>query len=150
MRAGPNLLLLSFLVAANFACSQNSEEHTEKTPNDKAVVWIDGPSGKLCTYSAGAGGLPVVFVHSLAGDWQQWLAQIHHVSESRQAIAFDMRGHGKSVRNPELDYSVGAQASDLAAVVDYYGLEKLVLVGNSFGGSVCAAYASLGMRHRLR
>lgn len=142
MRAGPNLLLLSFLVAANLACSQNSEEHTEKTPNDKAVVWIDGPSGKLCTYSAGAGGLPVVFVHSLAGDWQQWLAQIHHVSESRQAIAFDMRGHGKSVRNPGLDYSVGAQASDLAAVVDYYGLEKLVLVGNSFGGSVCAAYAS--------
>lgn len=142
MRAAPNLFLLPFLLAATLACSQKSEEHTHKTPNDKAVVWIDGPAGKLCAYSAGAGGLPVVFVHSLAGDWQQWLAQMHYMSESRQAIAFDMRGHGKSVRNPGLDYSVEAQAADLAAVVDTYGLEKLVLVGHSFGGSVCAAYAS--------
>ncbi len=131
--------------ALSMACGKGADQadHDASSipPNDKAVVWIKGPAGDLCAYAAGSGGVPVVFVHSLGGEWQQWLDQIYHLAENRQVVAFDMRGHGKSVDGATLKYDHAAMVADLAAVVDYFKLERFVLVGHSFGGSVCAAYA---------
>ncbi|MFQ5651063.1 MAG: alpha/beta fold hydrolase [bacterium] len=125
------------------ACRSGSDKESANghTPNDKAITWVEGPAGKLCTYTVGSGSVPIVFVHSLAGEWQQWLHQLYHLGEDRQTIAFDMRGHGRSVRGTELAYDHEGMVADLAALVEHFGLKRFVLVGHSFGGSVCAAYA---------
>jgi pimeloyl-ACP methyl ester carboxylesterase len=80
-------------------------------------------------------------VHSLAGNTTQWQAQLAHLRQKRLAVAFDMRGHGKSEPAQDHDYSLAAMAQDVAVVVDSLGIEKLILVGHSYGGGVIATYA---------
>lgn len=103
---------------------------------------IKGSAGSLHINDGGAGGLPVVFVHSFAGDVTHWTAQLAHLRKSRRAVAFDLRGHGQSEPSARNDYAIESLAADLAAVVDALQLECFVLVGHSIGGAVALEYAA--------
>jgi len=108
---------------------------------DRTKFWIEGASGKLFVDRGGSGDLPVVMIHSLAGNTTQWQAQLEHLRKTRRAIAFDMRGHGQSEPARNHDYSPEAMAQDVAAVVDSLQLKKFILIGHSYGGGVAAVYA---------
>jgi pimeloyl-ACP methyl ester carboxylesterase len=103
---------------------------------------VTGPAGTLAVDDGGRGGLPVVLVHSLAGNTTQWARQLEHLRQSRRAVAFDLRGHGRSDPAKDGDYSIAAMAGDIAAVADSLGLDRFVLVGHSMGGGVALAYAA--------
>jgi pimeloyl-ACP methyl ester carboxylesterase len=90
----------------------------------------------------GAGGVPVLFVHSLAGNTGQWAAQLAHLRPGRRAVALDVRGHGRSDPPTDGDYSIPSLAADVWAVADALGLERAVLVGHSMGGTVALACAA--------
>ena len=102
---------------------------------------ITGPAGALAVDDGGLGGLPAVFVHSLAGNSSHWAAQLEHLRSSRRAIALDLRGHGRSEPPKNRDYSIAGMAGDVAAVVDTLGLGRFVLAGHSMGGGVALSYA---------
>ncbi len=87
------------------------------------------------------GSLPVVLVHSLAGNSSQWAAQLQHLRSHRRAVALDVRGHGRSESPRDGDYTITAMAGDVAAVVDALKLDRFVLVGHSMGGAVALTYA---------
>lgn len=89
----------------------------------------------------GTGSAPVIFIHSLAGNTQQWSAQLNHVRTTRRAIALDLRGHGQSLSPADGDYGIDSMAQDVQIVVEQLGLERFILVGHSMGGSVAVAYA---------
>ncbi len=89
----------------------------------------------------GNGSVPVVFVHSLAGNTQQWSAQLNHIRITRRAVALDLRGHGQSLPTANDDYAIESMAQDIQTVVDRLGIERFILVGHSMGGSVAGAYA---------
>ena len=89
----------------------------------------------------GAGSVPVVFVHSLAGNTQQWSAQLSHVRTTRRAVALDLRGHGQSLPPAKGDYAIDAMAQDIQMVIEQLGIPRFILVGHSLGGSVAVAYA---------
>jgi len=89
----------------------------------------------------GDGSLPVVFVHSLAGNTQQWSAQLSHIRTTRRAIALDLRGHGQSSSPENGDYAIDSMAQDVQTVIEQLGIERFILVGHSMGGSVAVAYA---------
>ncbi len=107
------------------------------------TLWVNGPVGRLRVSDGGGGGVPVVFVHSLAGNRSQWSDQLSHVRRTRRAVAFDLRGHGESDSPAGADYSLEGAAGDIQAVVDGLGLEEFVLVGHSFGGGAVAVYAGM-------
>jgi len=107
---------------------------------------IAGPTGALAVDDGGSlppgeRVLPVVLVHSLAGNSTHWSKQLEHLRRTRRAIALDLRGHGRSERPNNGDYTIAAMAGDVAAVADTLGLEKFVLVGHSMGGGVALVYA---------
>jgi pimeloyl-ACP methyl ester carboxylesterase len=83
--------------------------------------------------------LPIVFLHSLAGNTQQWAAQLRHVRPIRRAIALDLRGHGQSAAGD--GYAIETMAQDVQATLAELGIERFILVGHSMGGSVAVAYA---------
>jgi pimeloyl-ACP methyl ester carboxylesterase len=85
--------------------------------------------------------LPVVFVHSFAGSASHWQEQLAHLRKKRRAVAFDLRGHGKSAPPKDGDYAIESLSSDIEAVVDELGLSRFVLVGHSLGGAAAIAYA---------
>ncbi|MHA1964047.1 MAG: alpha/beta fold hydrolase, partial [Candidatus Thorarchaeota archaeon] len=89
----------------------------------------------------GDGSLPVVFVHSLAGNTQQWSAQLRHIRTTRRGIALDLRGHGQSSSPENDDYAIDSMAQDIQMVIDQLGIQRFILVGHSLGGSVAVAYA---------
>ena len=89
----------------------------------------------------GAGSVPVVFIHSLAGNTQQWSAQLNHIRTTRRAIALDLRGHGQSLPPANGDYAIDSMAQDIQMAIDQLGVERFILVGHSMGGSVAGAYA---------
>jgi pimeloyl-ACP methyl ester carboxylesterase len=105
-----------------------------------SAVIIPGPAGALAVDDGGRGGLPVVFVHSLAGNSSHWAAQLEHLRPSRRVVALDLRGHGRSEPAKNGDYSIAGMAGDIEAVVDTLKLDRFVLVGHSLGGGVALTY----------
>jgi pimeloyl-ACP methyl ester carboxylesterase len=116
----------------------------ERVPPDpeSAAVWVPGPAGNLYVRDGGSGGVPLVFVHSLAGNGGQWALQLDHLRRHRRAIALDLRGHGESDPADDGDYSVHGMAADIEAVVDQLGLRRFILAGHSLGALVAIDYAA--------
>lgn len=107
---------------------------------------IAGPAGAIAVDDGGSvtrgdRALPVVLVHSLAGNSTHWSKQLEHLRRTRQAVALDLRGHGRSEPPKDGDYTVAAMAGDVAAVADTLGLDQFVLVGHSMGGGAALVYA---------
>ena len=85
-------------------------------------------------------GLPIVFLHSLAGNTQHWAAQLRHARQTRRAIALDLRGHGRSPA-ADGDFAIESLAQDVYTTLHELDIERFILVGHSLGGSVAVAYA---------
>jgi pimeloyl-ACP methyl ester carboxylesterase len=106
---------------------------------------IQGPAGRLSIDHAEprtpSEALPIVLVHSLAGNASQWSAQLTHLQSTRRAVAVELRGHGRSEPAKNGDYTLEGMANDIAAVVEQLNLERIVLVGHSLGGGVALVYA---------
>jgi pimeloyl-ACP methyl ester carboxylesterase len=102
---------------------------------------VAGPAGTLAVDDGGKDGSVVVLVHSLAGTSRHWSEQLPHLRQSRRAVAFDFRGHGRSDLPRNGDYTIAGMAADIAATVDSLGLDRFVLVGHSMGGGAALVYA---------
>src|SRR3954463_6511665 len=106
-------------------------EPAAKVPGES--LWIAGPAGNL--YVRDGGGeerpeaLPVLFLHSLAGNGGQWALQLDPLRRRRRAVALDFRGHGESDPAEDGDYSIPGLAADVAAVAGQLGLRRFVLPG---------------------
>jgi pimeloyl-ACP methyl ester carboxylesterase len=77
----------------------------------------------------------LVFVHGWAGRREHWDEQREPFAHDRLVVRLDLGGHGASGKERDR-WSVGAFADDVVAVVDALGLDRLVLIGHSLGGSV--------------
>ena len=95
---------------------------------------------QLFVDDGGAGGLPVVFLHSSAGTTAHWDGLLAHLRPTRRALALDLPGHGRSAAPARWD--IPAQAALVAADLDVLGLERFALVGHSLGGAIAIALAA--------
>lgn len=83
----------------------------------------------------------ILFVHGFAGCAETWQHQIVHFSREYRVVAPDLRGHGQSDA-PYTRYTMDELVADLEAIVQHLALpQPFVLVGHSFGGSICVEYA---------
>ena len=79
-------------------------------PPESVGVWVPGPAGNLYVRDGGGSEhVPIVFVHSLAGNGGQWALQLDHLRRRRRAVALDLRGHGESDPADDGDYSPRAR-----------------------------------------
>lgn len=84
----------------------------------------------------------IFFLHGFAGCAETWEYQINHFALEYRVIVPDLRGHGQSDA-PFSEYTMPELVSDINAVADALNLpEKFILVGHSFGGSICIEYAA--------
>jgi long-chain acyl-CoA synthetase len=84
----------------------------------------------------------IVFQHGFGGIAESWEFQINHFAPNYRVIVPEMRGHGQSDA-PYSDYTMDEVVGDMYHLVEYLKLpEKFILVGHSFGGSVCVEFAN--------
>lgn len=102
---------------------------------------MSGNSVQTFVDDGGRGGLPVVFLHSLAGNTGHWSNQLDHLRVNRRAIAIDLRGHGNSLAPVNNDYSLKSLVDDINEAVNNLDIDRFVLIGHSMGGAVAGAYA---------
>lgn len=112
-------------------------------PPESVAVWVPGPAGNLYVRDGGKSEhVPIVFLHSLAGNGGQWALQLDHLRRWRRAVSLDLRGHGESDPAEDGDYSIHGLAGDVEAVADQLGLRRFILAGHSLGSLVAIEYAS--------
>lgn len=99
-------------------------------------------AGQELTYvDLGEGdGPPILFVHGLGGNWQNWLECLPRAAQERRAIAVDLPGFGVSPP-PDAEVTISAYARVLDALLEELGVEEAVVVGNSMGGFIAAELA---------
>jgi pimeloyl-ACP methyl ester carboxylesterase len=83
---------------------------------------------------------PVVFVHGLGGQWQNWLENIPRAAQERRVIALDLPGFGLSPM-PREKVTITGYGRTVNALCDRLGLGVVELVGNSMGGFIAAEVA---------
>jgi pimeloyl-ACP methyl ester carboxylesterase len=80
---------------------------------------------------------PIVFVHGLSGQWQNWLENIPRFAAQRRVVALDLPGFGRSPM-PDEKITIDYYGRVVAELCDRLDLAPAVLVGNSMGGYVAA------------
>ncbi len=96
----------------------------------------------------GEGGRPLVLIHGafLTLDIA-FGAFIPALAESRQVIAVELQGHGRTGDIEGRPLSYAQMADDVAALLDHLGIETADVLGYSLGG---AAALSFAIRHPER
>ncbi len=97
------------------------------------VISADGVS---ISYEVNGSGEPaLVFVHGWCCDRTYWKEQVPHFARKHEVVLIDLAGHGESGLNRKA-WTIAAFGGDVVAVVEKLGLDKVVLIGHSMGGSV--------------
>jgi len=89
-------------------------------------------------------GVPVVLIHGGLGDYREWSAQIGPFSEYYRVVNYSRR-YNYPNRNPDPDrpdHSAAVEARDLDAFLDTLKLQRVHLVGYSYGGLTALFFAT--------
>jgi pimeloyl-ACP methyl ester carboxylesterase len=105
----------------------------------RRFVEIDGR--RVNVVDMGEGDRPIVFVHGLAGSWQNWLENMpHFAAAGHRVVAFDLPGFGSS-EMPGEKISIPGYGRFVDALLSRLGVGPAVVVGNSMGGFIGAELA---------
>jgi pimeloyl-ACP methyl ester carboxylesterase len=92
--------------------------------------------GAEVNYAEIGEGEPILFVHGLAGCWQNWLENLPHFGRTHRAIALDLPGFGESPM-PSWPIEMPAYGRLIHDFCEKLGIDRVAaLVGNSMGGFV--------------
>lgn len=101
-------------------------------------------------YTDEGSGAPVVFVHGIPTDYRAWGAQVRAVVPKFRAIAYSRRYAAPNDRAGDAqDSTIENNARDLGELLRSLDLDRVHLVGHSYGGFI-AAYFALREPARLR
>ena len=106
-------------------------------PVESGTVEVDGES---IYYETAGEGPVLVFSHGLGGNHAIWYQQVVHFAPDYRVVTWDQRGFGRSTnRNNEAGPLTAAK--DLAALVEYLGIDKATFIGQSMGGWTVMGFA---------
>jgi len=95
---------------------------------------VDSGGVKIVYHVAGEGPL-VIFVHSIMGPWFDFRNQIVMLSEKYRVVAMSTRGTDKSDKPVGVEHYATAKISeDINAIIDHFGEDQAVIVGQDSGG----------------
>jgi non-heme chloroperoxidase len=117
------------------------EQREQTAPRRMKVHTVEGGAAlRLHVREWGTpGGPPILFIHGWSQNHLCWARQYDsELADEFRLVAYDLRGHGMSQAplEPEHYTDAGLWADDVAAIIDQLELDRLVLVGWSYGAFV--------------
>jgi pimeloyl-ACP methyl ester carboxylesterase len=85
-------------------------------------------------------GPALLLLHGLGADHTTWEPVLDQLARRYTVIAPDLLGHGQSAK-PRADYSVGGYANGMRDLLTVLGIDRVTVVGHSFGGGVAMQFA---------
>jgi pimeloyl-ACP methyl ester carboxylesterase len=102
---------------------------------DAEVVAVPrGPYRLRAEYTPGPGGTPVVLMHGFPDNLHLYDRLLPHLAGRVPVVRFDFLGWGGSDKPRGYPYTADRQGEDLAAVVDHFGFERVLLVAHDASG----------------
>lgn len=115
------------------ALSQAPEGYITADDGTKLFYKLEGSGPQILVVVHGGPGNSL---ESVRGDFER-------LAKGRTVIYYDQRGNGRSdLIDDERRLSINHQIADLDAVRRHFKLEKMALLGNSWGGFLISAYAA--------
>ena len=99
-------------------------------------------NGHEFSYLDSGDGPALLFIHGLTGSQRNWAHLIDVLNHDHRVLAPDLFGFGASAKVMG-DYSLGAHAATLRDLLDLLGINRVTLVGHSFGGGVAMQFCYL-------
>lgn len=90
---------------------------------------------KLACYEYSRNGPPAILLHGLLGHAREWDDTAEWLSSTHRVIALEVRGHGRSERNPP-SMRVEDLVEDVVSWAERLNMQRVVLIGQSLGGLV--------------
>ncbi len=102
---------------------------------------IDGPAVNYVDIGEQGRHRPIVFIHGLSGQWQNWLENIPRFAREPPRGGDGPARASASPRCPREQISIELYGRVVAELCERLDLAPAVLVGNSMGGFVAAEVA---------
>jgi pimeloyl-ACP methyl ester carboxylesterase len=118
---------------------------SRKIPNtwhQRIVKSIPKQSSKLY-YEVSGKGQPVVLLHGFGASHYSFSRIVPALSKYFKVYALDLKGFGKSPKPADNRYSVYDQALLVDQFLQEHQLDKVILIGHSYGGGVALSLALL-------
>jgi pimeloyl-ACP methyl ester carboxylesterase len=96
--------------------------------------------GHRIGYRRGGEGPVLLLLHGIAGSSQTWIPAMELLADHYTVLAPDFVGHGHSDK-PVGDYSLGSFANWMRDLLEVLDIERVTVVGQSFGGGVAMQFA---------
>ena len=116
------------------------------TPTDTPEVGLTIDAGGVLTnYHDFGEGAPVVLLHGSGpgvSAWANWRLNIPALAERFRVLAPDLLGFGFTERPAHCRYDLPTWRTHLVAFLDALDLERVSLIGNSFGGALAIDLAT--------
>ena len=141
----PMRLACAALLFTPALCAQKPRTASVSTP-DVAIATF--------TYGAPSPNTPIIAVNGGPGLSHVYMIQndvwTKRIAASRQVVMYDQRGTGAShLTVPKAPQTMDAQVADLDAVRASLHVDKVHLIGDSYGGLLASAYAAAHPEHVL-
>jgi pimeloyl-ACP methyl ester carboxylesterase len=122
---------------------------TARAAPPKPIASYAPVNGLKMYYEIHGKGDPIVLLHgSFMAITNNWAGMIPRLSKTRQVIAVEMQGHGRTA-DIERNFSHASLADDIAALLDHLKIKQADLLGYSMGGSV-ALQAAIRHPEKIR
>lgn len=108
---------------------------------------MGGSIGPRIAFTTSGEGDSICFLHGLGSTKESWSSQIEYFASRYRAVAWDARGYGDSDNYAGDLHFCDDYNSDLEALLDKLGIERVHLVGLSMGGLIAQNFYFL---HRSR
>jgi len=96
--------------------------------------------GHKRAYVKAGSGPALLLLHGLACDHTTWDLVIGELAKRYTVVAPDLLGHGLSDK-PRADYSLGGYANGMRDLLTVLYIDRVTVVGHSFGGGVAMQFA---------
>ena len=104
-------------------------------------LWADIGDLKVRYLDWGGDGPPLLALHGLASTAHWYDIIVPMLQERHRVIAPDQRGHGQTTNAPS-GYDWKTLSGDIAGLLDHVGLDKVAVMGHSWGGNVATNFAA--------
>lgn len=148
--AGILALLAVGAIALNWAPDRPVSTLTGRwAPPPSAFVDVAGQQTHLRDEGPRADLLPILLLHGTSASLHTWDGWAQALTPARRVIRVDLPGFGLTGPAVNDDYRIERYVSFVAALLDTLGVQRCVLVGNSFGGWI-AWEGALALPDRVR